>query len=386
MWWLKIQRAITRRVKPRPKALEQNGWTASDPALRLRCALIREDFPTLRCLGSAAVAPLLAILRDGLWTKQAKAAAALGEIGDRTAIRDLVVVFTHFDDGVRRQAESALSKIDPAWMQSTEARSTVPDLVLRLVDKSRSVREAAEAALLRMGVQWEQMDAGGQSLPVIVKALSTMDAGVRSAAARALRCLDWQPSTPEEREQFALVTGDCADLWNLGGVGVDPKVVESSRSSDRRKWQHACEKMKKARDAGVIDSLLKLSFSPARGFDLRDIEEVLLALVPVSGLTQESIRLAMQAARAQTPEESTSAARGLCAHPGAVASNLLHLVSLRRDVYISVSGEGCGYYGVPSVEERINFGPLRSLALEELRRRDNPPYRPEAYLKSGTAN
>jgi hypothetical protein len=144
--------------------------------------------------------------------------------------------------------------------------------------------------------------------------------------------------------------------------------------------------MKKARDARVIESLLKLSFSPSFRPELRDVEEVLLALVPVSGLSQESIKLAMQAARASMPEESTSAARGLCAHPGAVTSNLLHLVSLRRDVYISVSGEGCGYYGVPSEEERINFGPLRSLALEELRRRGNPPYQPEAYLKSGTAN
>ncbi len=102
------------------EALELGGWAASDDSLRLRCALVREDFPTLQLLGPLAVGPLLEILRDGLPAKKARAAAVLGEIGDPRAADGLLHCLDNADEGLRRVARQALSRIDPSRGRAVE--------------------------------------------------------------------------------------------------------------------------------------------------------------------------------------------------------------------------------------------------------------------------
>ncbi|HSW48538.1 MAG TPA: HEAT repeat domain-containing protein, partial [Bryobacteraceae bacterium] len=94
-------------------ALELGGWAAGNDELRLRCALVREDFPTLQLLGAAAVAPLVAMLREALPNKRVRAAAVLGEIGDPRAIAPLSEALGSPEPELRRAVELALSKIAP---------------------------------------------------------------------------------------------------------------------------------------------------------------------------------------------------------------------------------------------------------------------------------
>ncbi len=148
------------------EALELGGWAASDDALRLRCALVREDFHTLQLLGAVAVEPLVDILRDSLPAKQARAAAALGEIGDPRAASYLVSALAHYDEGVRRAARQAITKLDPARMRAAaQAATTAPASVVGPAGPSGEVQESAAngekpAALgFSMPAEWEPHEA-----------------------------------------------------------------------------------------------------------------------------------------------------------------------------------------------------------------------------------
>ncbi|MFB3778012.1 MAG: agmatine deiminase family protein [Bryobacteraceae bacterium] len=103
-------------------ALELGGWAAGNEELRLRCALVREDFPTLQLLGAAAVEPLVAMLREALPNKRVRAAVALGEIGDSRAIAPLSEALGSPEPELRRAAELALAKIAPPRAAVEEKR------------------------------------------------------------------------------------------------------------------------------------------------------------------------------------------------------------------------------------------------------------------------
>jgi agmatine deiminase len=141
------------------EALELSGWAASDDSLRLRCALVREDFHTLQLLGAVAVEPLLEILRDGLPAKRARAAATLGEIGDPRALNGLLDCLAHADEGLRRIARSALSKVDPS--RSTSAEEERVGASRRLAPATHATEDDGSPASLgfSMPAEWEPHEA-----------------------------------------------------------------------------------------------------------------------------------------------------------------------------------------------------------------------------------
>jgi hypothetical protein len=76
-----------------------------------------------------------------------------------------------------------------------------------------------------------------------------------------------------------------------------------------------------------------------------------------------------------TLEVSDDAIRSLCGVNHPVTSNVLHLVALKRDISVTMSS-GCSN----PWQKEISFQQQRNTAAEELKRRGNPSYRPEAYL------
>ena len=135
-------------------ALELSGWADSNEELRLRCALVREDFPTLQLLGAAAVEPLVDILRDALPNKRARAAAVLGEIGDARAIAPLSEALGSPEPELRRAVELALSKIAPPRAVSEER-----PLDQAVVGVEREAQRTPAALGFSMPAEWEPHDA-----------------------------------------------------------------------------------------------------------------------------------------------------------------------------------------------------------------------------------
>ncbi len=138
-------------------ALELGGWAAADEELRLRCSLIREDFPTLQLIGAAAVEPLVEILRDALPHKRVRAAAVLGEIGDSRAIGPLSAALAHPDLELRRVATQALAKIAP-HRATVENALESPQVVREAVVQSEQ-KQTAAALGFTMPAEWERHEA-----------------------------------------------------------------------------------------------------------------------------------------------------------------------------------------------------------------------------------
>ena len=128
----------------------------------------------------------------------------------------------------------------------------------------------------------------------------------------------------------------------------------------------------------AIDVILKRLFvHPAdNGSFYREWAKVtLIRLVPVSSLTEEAVNCVVKASTSQTGDSLTK----LCGVNTPISSNILHLISNKND--ITESG------GEDYAERTImSFQKERRAALDELKKRGNPPYRPEEYLKRSDAD
>ena len=82
--------------------------------------------------------------------------------------------------------------------------------------------------------------------------------------------------------------------------------------------------------------------------------------------------------RYYTLEESDKAIESLCAINSPVTSNILHLVTRKRDIEVDVSHSEAQ----SSEMMTLSFQHQRDKASDELKKRGNPPYQPEAYNKS----
>jgi hypothetical protein len=78
-----------------------------------------------------------------------------------------------------------------------------------------------------------------------------------------------------------------------------------------------------------------------------------------------------------TLEDSDEAIRCLCDVNTPVVNNILHLITQKRDISVTMD-DGCG--GEPW-QQKVSFENQRKQAITELKKRGNPIYRPEAYYK-----
>jgi HEAT repeat protein len=101
-YWVREQAAVT---------LGQLGWQPLDEIQSALLAVAKKDWNLAVSLGPAALAPLIAALRDTDSGVRDQAAAALGKLGDTRALEPLVAALRDTDSGVRVRVAAALGQL-----------------------------------------------------------------------------------------------------------------------------------------------------------------------------------------------------------------------------------------------------------------------------------
>jgi HEAT repeat protein len=173
---------------------------------------------------SQAVDPLIRKLGDSRSEVRKAAALALGEIGDARAVGPLIKAVENRDLETRRAAVDALGLI-----RSEEGI----DAVSRgLEDSSESVQLAAVSSLARIG--------GLSAAMWLRSAMSGTRKAVCEAAESALKNLSFEPSSAEERAEFALVRGDFESASREGKAAV-PALIRALGFKDSQMREKAAQ-------------------------------------------------------------------------------------------------------------------------------------------------
>lgn len=151
-------------------ALQALGWAPADDWQRALLAVALGRLEDAARYQSAAVEPLLTVLRTGGHYKRLEAVEALSKIADAKVIPALTGALHDEDPGVRARAVNVLGKIG-------DARSAGP-VIAALNDPKSVVREAAVEALSRLG--------DSRALKHLVAMLQDMTPEIRKTAAEAL--------------------------------------------------------------------------------------------------------------------------------------------------------------------------------------------------------
>lgn len=324
------------------KTLTALGWQPPGENERVRLAIILEDWDTAAKVGGAAVAPLINILGDSDPNRSSSASRVLSSIGT-LAVEPLIAALEDDRWEVRQIVVRTLGSIhDP--------RAMLP-LIKLIHDLSTSVREEVVLAL-------GQFD-DAQAVEALKEALRDRSLNVQVAAAGGLRKLKWRPANDDEFLPFAIASRDWRGLAQKGM----PQAIDLM-------LQHLYEK-------------------PQEGdYWAKDIQASLLALVPVSALSEEVVTWIVDASGYEHKYQgreydagyisldlSDQAVRRLCRLNLPVTSNALHLIAKKKDIVIHMDS-GCGNW-----DSEVSFQLQRQRALQELQRRGNPPYQPQAYLE-----
>ncbi len=124
---------------PLAQTLKALGWQPQEPALQAIFLVALGELDRAALLGSVAIGPLAAVLKDGAFQKRVNAVHRLAEAGDASAVPFLTEALHDTDSLVRAAAASALAHFaDP---------HSVPHLAALLQDPDPNVRTAAVSSL-----------------------------------------------------------------------------------------------------------------------------------------------------------------------------------------------------------------------------------------------
>ncbi len=321
-----------------------------------------------------AVDALITALKDQDYIVRWQAAGALGKIGDARVV-DALVAIIHDDQSekVRSAATGALEKIEGA-----RAR-VLPGLYAELFNADKTIR-ARVAEAIRI------LKPNEDGFPHLVRSLLENDENVNCHVRGAIDTIFCQgPAAKEAVPQLlaawekAPQSADVVFMKILDKIGTLPPI-----DLVLKRWDEAPELLdynfigilnKIGVQPQAIDLILKRLFAHCEDDPLREapFKAALVALIPVSFLTEEIVNCAVKASSIRTCDSITR----LCSMNSPVSSNILHLVAKKRDITIRVC-RYCNDWG----DEIWSFKDERNQALNELRRRGNPPYQPEAYYKT----
>jgi len=345
---------------PAAKALDSLGWQPQSDAQCALRAVALENWDEAANFGMAAINAFLVALKDDSPSKQyeiqKKAQEALktkiGNASIEPLIRELKKINTN--DRHRRPICEALALF---------GKASIPRLVRELTHDDSNVRANATHALGLMGTTALEI------LPNLIECLSDPELRVRRSAAEAIGNLG-----PEAKEAVPhLIKVWCIpDEFDYSSLNVIDKM--------------------KIEDPRIINPLLQYLFSSPhenRNDAYRKAHSVLTAVVPCSALTKETVPLILEAACFEhwsssyehddiNVKASDAAIQQLCALKLPVTNNVLHLITQKRDVSVTIYA-GCG--GGGSWEEKVSFQNQRVIAQAELKKRGDPQYQPEVYLK-----
>jgi HEAT repeat protein len=354
-------------------------------------------------LGDArAAGPLCIMLNDVDRNVKGAAVEALGKLGDAHAVGPLISAVKHINYEFHSMVIEALEKLSDvrtiellcAALDDDDSRTReIAIIVLGKIDDPRVV-EPLRAALNdvtrdvpQVAVEALRKLAHGRGVEPLIAALGSNDIWVREGAARALGGLaDARALGPLRAALNDATVGvrraACEALHGLGWYpGKETRIDIVTRSSDLGVILGFPE---------AIDPAVKALFK--KPSDLTYVEKgrsYLENTVPRSSLTLEIANLIFIASSYESRmkqfqfwdldysvKASDAAVLELCRLVSPVSTNILHLIKDKKTLEIPMSDDDGR-----SWTDSVAFWSQREYAESELKRRGNPPYDPEAYLK-----
>jgi HEAT repeat protein len=359
---------FTERVE---KALGKIG----KPAVELLIQVIIKDEHTrwrtlgaLKEIGEAAVEPLINALQNKDKDIRNCVAGALGEMGE-PAVEPLIKALKDEYKDVRKSAAKALGKmkwepkndVEKAWYLAGQSawgeliklgEPAVEPLIQALEDEVCWVREEAAEALGKIGDK--------RAVEPLIQALKDDDSGVPEKAVGA--------------------------LVNLGNTASKAIL---SMSDWKRQIEYLWALAKIERNPGLIPDIVNWLFATPKyhSRDLRKAEDALETLSPYSNLNEEIIGLLIRASSRIVEggkfegsyDAAIEATKQLCVLNNPVTTNLLHIISQKKDIRVDLKWVACEIYDYDPWE--LSFDEQRRIATEELKRRGFTGYDPSVYFK-----
>jgi len=280
------------------------GWNPPDDASAIQYLIAAEAWLDVAEYGSAAIEPLIHILRSPDGETRWNAARTLGEIGE-TAVVPLIDLLHEADGEISSLAAMALAEIgSPA----------VNPLIRLLSDPS--IRGNAAGALVRMGrpaaercVQAldradrdtqetlrEVLTAIGEpAIPPLIQALTADRSGIRTHAAEILDGMGWEPWSATERAWYLIAREQWIELAPMGRAAVGP-LIRALNSDDDRIRSEAAGTLGEIGDAAavgpLVDALADENVAPAAADALVAIGKA--AIAPVLRLLEEETGAAQE--------------------------------------------------------------------------------------------
>ncbi|MFW6154043.1 MAG: HEAT repeat domain-containing protein [Planctomycetota bacterium] len=138
----------------------------------------------------SAVKPLVARLEDRDPRVRARAAESLGHIGRRDATGGLIRALADTRPAVAEEAEQALSHIDPDWHDGSAAKETAADLLEQLRAPAGGPQSRAWVVLDRIDPDWRRPDVTTDIVRRLIRALPDVDGEARDCLLTQLAGVD----------------------------------------------------------------------------------------------------------------------------------------------------------------------------------------------------
>jgi len=214
--------------KVRPEAadaLVKLGTPAVEP---LVAALKESDKDAGRCAAEAlgkigdvrAVEPLIAALKDSEMIEAA--ADALGKIDGARAVEPLIAALKDSDDHVRWAAAKALAEIGDA--------SAVLPLIVALYTNNDWLEKAVAEALRKFGAP---------AVEPLISEIKNMNSNVRYSAAEVLDQLGWKPDKGENGAYYWITKRKWDKCIEIGAPAVEPLIAALNESYNHNRKEAA---------------------------------------------------------------------------------------------------------------------------------------------------
>ncbi|MCW4000392.1 MAG: HEAT repeat domain-containing protein [Candidatus Bathyarchaeota archaeon] len=405
-----------RKWRSRPEAAKELGELHNERAVEGLVAVLNESDDDLnhssiealgKIGGDKALNTLIAALHDPKASTRKDAAKALGIIGDRRAVESLIVTLKDENNAVKLQAIDTLNKIG-----DIKAIEPLADIL-----KDATVCKPAAEALVKIGRE--------KALNALILTLQNQDVNSRRCAIEALGSIHNLQATNAlvpllKDESIEIRRLAATSLGEIGDSQATDALVAVFRMDNdfsvRRAASRALGQLNSPSfsiSPEEVDQKLKSIFDPANfnythklnlnkfeesklSSELEALKKELDLLVPLSSLTDTVVYWTIYASTFEAEEvtniggwettnltlmQSNEAISNLCNYVSPVTSNILHLISQKKDISIYYS-EGCPEIETNYVTKELSFQNQREQALNELKKRSNPPYDIQNYKKS----
>jgi HEAT repeat protein len=367
----------------------------------------------------SAIKPLCHLLQDGNRNIRSWAALMLSKIECEEALDYLIDTLGDEDKKVRLSIFNALSKIKSdksaealvGAFRNEKDRDMRNSLIVNIKNIGKSAIKPLAKALkdedkeVRLNAAWTlcEMEGKEEVAEEIISALGDDNWEVRDYIAKALgevkgvnaeKALVAAINDSDSRVRISIIYS----LGKIGSLEARKALVKLLEDGDMFVRYRAAFTLGKLGEPVAIDEIMKHLFEiPEASFSesLKEVNDILTALIPKSSLTEDIIYYSISVSTygnylwtessfnryrpSPILEPSDSALEKLCNIKSPVVSNLLHLIADKKDIEVTVTSD-CANEDW-SRTYKLDFNNQCLKAREELKRRGNPPYDAALYLK-----